>query len=151
MPGARKITIDSVPQGATIIATGREVGKTPLTVNPDDIFPPHWRGGSYLVSGQLKLTKPGCDSHLMEVNDPVLSKNIKIRLKCDPSYSAPVQPVQRVQPASRIQPVSTPKPVKQEYPATIESRLDRIDALLKKGKISKEEYQEIRRRILDSL
>ena len=129
--GSGKINIISTPAGANAFASGKPIGKTPLYIAPDSAFPPHWQGTSYLVDGILKLEKEGCEPYEMKVNDPVLSKDIKVSLKCDENY----------QPAPKLS----------NKPLNTESRLDEIDALLKKGKISEEEYKSIRQRILNTL
>lgn len=134
--GSKEITINSTPEGADINADGKLIGKTPMKIIPDDVFPPRWKGSSYLVSGTLGINKPGCKAFEMPVSDPVLSKDIKVDLECDPNYQPPT-------------PVETEQSI--TVKASAEERLDYIDNLLKKGKITQQEYQAIRQRILNSL
>ena len=159
--GARKgISIDSDPQGADIIADGKNIGKTPKQISQDDVFPPHWHGTSYMVKGNLEIQKEGCEGYSMEVNDLVLSKDIKANLKCRQIAMQPVN-----QPASvSHQPVTTeaaPAAPVQKAPSAaaktstaadeIEKRLAKLKSLRDKGVISAEEYADQRKRILDSL
>lgn len=139
-PGERRITIDSTPPGATVLADGREVGTTPLTITPDDVFPPHWKGMSYLVEGTLTLRKPGCRDASMKVTDPVLSKDIHMALECDAVPPAP-------QPAARPAPAMP----HMDSGEDAEMRLMRLERLHDKGLISDAEYRSIRQRILEGL
>ncbi len=139
-PGERRITIDSTPPGAKVLADGREVGTTPLTITPDDVFPPHWKGMSYLVEGTLTLRRPGCKEASMKVTDPVLSKDIHMVLECDAAPPAP-------QPAARPAPAAPHGDGGDEA----EMRLMRLERLHDKGLISDAEYRSIRQRILEGL
>ena len=167
--GKRGITIDSEPQGADILADGKNIGKTPMQIKQDDVFPPHWYGRSYMVKGKLEIQKEGCDGFNMEVNDLVLSKDIKASLKCKPgavqSVSEPATepepaPEPKKMEAKKAKPVSAapaPVPVKAEpsKPAAmdegVEQRLTKLKSLRDRGVITADEYSDQRKRILDSL
>ncbi|MFV2005382.1 MAG: PEGA domain-containing protein [Gammaproteobacteria bacterium] len=165
--GRKGITIDSEPQGAEILADGRNIGKTPLQIKQDDVFPPHWYGRSYMVKGQLEIKKEGCEDVRMEVNDLVLSKDIKKNLSCKPGVTplAPVADVpvkkeavkqkattQTVVPAAVPATVdSKPAPKSSKSNTEIENRLAKLKDLRDRGVISAKEYSEQRKRILDSL
>lgn len=136
LPGSGQINVISDPPGAKVLASGKHIGQTPLSIVPDEAFPPHWKGSRYLVEGQLGLIKDGCKSYEMEVSDPVLSKDINVILDCDASYQKPaVLPEQ-----------SDAKPF-----YGVEARLDKLDTLKAKGKISDTEYNRIRQRILSDM
>lgn len=131
------ITIDSEPTGAEILANSKPIGKTPRQIVPDEVFPPRWIGGSYMVKGKLVLEKEGCRKYEMDVNDLVLSKDIKATLDCNGTMQ---------------QPAST-KVVPGEASADqgVEQRLQKLKALYDKGVITEQEYQAQRKRILDNI
>ncbi len=165
--GRKGITIDSEPQGADILADGKNIGKTPMKIKQDDVFPPHWYGGSYVVKGQLELKKEGCEDVKMEVSDLVLSKDIKKNLSCNPEMTqlAPVAKTPAKQePASQkttmkkaapavVPAMDDPKPAPKsgKIGDEIENRLSRLKDLHDRGVISTKEYAEQRNRILNSL
>lgn len=143
--GRGAITIDSVPPGAAVIADGREVGTTPLRVNPDRIFPPHWEGLSYRVQGMLTLRKPGCEPHNMEVNDPILSRDIQVELTCDPNW----RPAAGTN--TGVSGDNGPPPRGTEGQDPLEARLLRLKRLYDKGLITDQEYERKRAEIVDAL
>ena len=132
------ITIDSEPPGAEILANEKPIGKTPKKIVADDVFPPRWYGGSYMVKGKLGLEKEGCQKYQMDVNDTVLSKDIKATLNCSevPSHSKP--------PVSAV-------PAKATVPQGVEQSLQQLKDLYDKGVITEQEYQSQRKRILDKI
>jgi len=134
----RLITIDTNPQGAKVIADGREIGITPLKIEPDEAFPPRWFGGSYLVKGNLELKKPECEPVSMKVNDMILSKDVTRKLNCSDASDN----------NSKTKPQSTKA---MTINSTIEQRLEKLNRLNTKGLISGEEYKTQRRRILNEL
>lgn len=162
---ARKgITIDSDPQGADIFADGKKIGNTPMQIKQDDVFPPHWYGRSYMVKGLLEIKKEGCEDVSMQVNDLVLSKDIKKNLACKSAatHKAPVvempavkKTVSQKPSVQKAAPAALPAKVEAKSPAKasndIESRLNRLKDLRDRGVISAEEYSEQRKRILESL
>jgi hypothetical protein len=157
--GKKGITIDSEPQGADILADGKNIGKTPMHIKQDDVFPPHWYGSSYMVKGELEINKDGCEGYSMKVNDAVLMNDIKASLKCSPEAmkAAPAavkpateKPVKK-SPAVPAKPASAAAPVPVAVDAGIEERLTKLKSLRDKGVITAEEYSAQRKRILDSL
>ena len=160
--GKKGITIDSDPQGANVVADGKNIGITPVHIKQDEVFPPHWYGSSYKVKGKLEISKDGCEGFNMEVNDLVLSKDIKANLKCKPGAVQPMSepaPVSEKMETKKAKPVSAtpaPVPVKAEpsKPALdegIEQRLAKLKSLRDRGVITADEYSAQRKRILDSL
>lgn len=133
---SRSITIASTPSGAHVLASGVEIGVTPLTIVPDEVFTPRFVGFSYRAAGTLNMKKNGCETFTEQVNDAVLSKDINVNLICNPRA--------RTLPAK----TSTPQPV---HSTSIEQRLRRLRQLHDQGLISDDEYRAIRRRILSAL
>ena len=96
---------------------------------------------TYRYKGKLVVKKPGCNDYVTEVDDNLLSRDISVKLECDPDYRPPVAPT-----------AATPTPVVQEtIPASAEERLLRIDALHKKGLINDDEHRTLRQKVLDTL
>jgi len=139
MTSAHKITISSKPAGASVYASGREVGKTPLTIVPDEVFPPRFVGTTYRAAGTLKVAKPGCTPYRREVNDAVLAKDIHVTLQCDPDYRPP---------RSRSEDKGGAAPAADQ---SADSRLRRLERLHRDGLITDQEYQRLRKRVLDTL
>lgn len=165
--GRKGITIDSEPQGADILADGKNIGKTPMDIKQDDVFPPHWYGRSYMVKGQLEIKKEGCETVRMDVNDLVLSKDIKKNLSCSPDMTQPApvaktpanqEPARQKATMEKAAPAVAPtmvdsKPAKKSSKTDneIEKRLAKLKDLRDRGVISAKEYSEQRKRILNSL
>ncbi|MFW2440756.1 MAG: SHOCT domain-containing protein, partial [Arenicellales bacterium] len=157
--GKKGITIDSNPQGANVIADGKNIGTTPMHITQDEVFPPHWYGSSYMVKGELKINKDGCEGYSMKVNDTVLMNDITARLKCSPeamkATPAVIEPA--AEKAVKKSPVATAKPASAAAQAPvamdagIEERLTKLKSLRDKGVISADEYAAQRKRILNSL
>ena len=155
-----RITITSEPNGATVIADGIEIGVTPLTFTPSDAFRSGFTTGgegilAFRFVGKLALKKPGCKDYVTEVNDNLLASDIHINMECDPNYRPPapqpaISPIPAPQPATSPAPVPT-APAQPAIPASAEQRLHRIESLHDKGLISDEEYQRLRKRVLDTL
>jgi len=141
---AGRISITSEPAGAVAYADGTELGATPVEIVPGNVFRSGFVGFSYRYYGKLSIKKAGCETWSTEVNDYILSKDVHARLKCDPNYrpSSTAAP-SAGGPADSMSPRSSGD-------QTIE-RLERIEALHKKGLISDEEYRQLRARIIDKL
>lgn len=132
-----RIKITSEPAGAMAYADGIELGATPLQIVPGNHFRSGFVGFSYRYVGKLSIKKPGCETWSVEVNDYILSKDVHAKLKCDPNYQPPA-----AQPAA-----GTVAPAQD----TAVERLERIEALRKKGLISEDEYKQLRTRVLEKL
>lgn len=132
-----RITITAAPAGAIAYADGTELGATPLTIVPGNHFRSGFVGFSYRYVGKLSIRKPGCETWSTEVNDAILAKDIHAKLKCDPNYQpAAAPPAQPAGTATGDQSIE---------------RLERIEALRKKGLISEEEYKHLRARVIEKL
>jgi hypothetical protein len=139
-----RIQITSEPAGAMAYADGAELGATPVTIVPGDHFRSGFVGFSYRYTGKLSVKKAGCDTWSTEVNDYILSKDVHAKLKCDPNYQAPSSAAPA---AGGNMGSGTRSPAADP---TVE-RLERIEALHKKGLISDEEYKQSRARIIEKL
>jgi hypothetical protein len=125
--------VTSTPSGATVYANGKELGKTPLRHDLYDAFPAGWADWKYQAQGVLTVKMDGCEDYTLTVSDYALSKPIHAELKC----SGPVQ-------SDQAAPIKTPD-------SGAEKRLEELEALYKKGVITKDEYNSTRARILNEL
>lgn len=135
----RTTTIDSTPSGAAVLASGVKLGVTPLTIHPDEVFPPRFVGFEYRAAGTLSLEKPGCKSYTRQVDDAVLSRDIHVDLECDPDFRPPAAGSKSVE-----------SPV-ESATDTFAIRLQRLQSLHEQGLITTEEYRRLRQKILDQL
>ena len=134
---AHAIRVISDPPGATVLADGRELGTTPLTIRPGEVFPARFVGREYRYVGTLTLRRPGCKPWSVQVNDAVLAKDVVARLECAPGAAAPAPARTQAPAAGGEDPVAV--------------RLRRAKRLHDEGLITDEEYRALRRRILESL
>lgn len=140
------ITVDSQPQGASVYAGERALGRTPVKILLDDVFPKRWTSRTekdeegfafYRRLGALSFRKPGCEPYSMRVDSEVLRDDIKVTLTCDPNYQPPAGG-ERDGPEDAVT-------------STIEERLRRLDELRHKGLLTQDEYRAQRQRILNDL
>jgi len=139
------VKIRSDPAGATVLANGQAIGTTPMQIYADRVFPHKRTGLDWHREGTLTLERAGCTPKTMEVDNDLLKRSLTVDLECRPD--APLVTTSRTVPA---QPVAAGRPAVQGSGATAQ-RLEELEGLRKQGLISAEEYQSIRRRILDQL
>lgn len=141
------VLIETVPPGAQVKVSGRDIGTTPLTADLDKEFPRHWTArvksddegfAFYRRLETLDLKKDGCETYTQQIGETDLARDIKITLKCYPNF----------QPATVAAPGAAPAPT----PVVgIEQRLRTLEDLKAKGLITEDEYRVQRQRILDGL
>lgn len=143
-----KPNVTSSPAGASVYANGAKLGVTPLKVNLYKAFPAGWKNLVYQATGALMIKKEGCDDFILDVNDHVLSQPIHADLKCDqPNIST----VSDKSPSAGKSLVIDKPAATTEGEISIESRLKKLNNLLKQGLITNQEYQQTRQRILGEL
>lgn len=131
-------SVTSTPSGAGVYVNGVEIGKTPLHANLYDEFPAGWKNSIYQAQGVLQVKMEGCQDFILKVSDSILSKPIHAELNCSKSSQPAILKAVAV-------------PAKPKALSNTEKRLGELDALYKKGVITKEEYQKTRARILSEL
>lgn len=140
------ITVDSEPQGVKVHAGENELGRTPVTIVLDDVFPKHWTSRTekdeegfafYRRLGTLSFSRGGCEPYTMLVDSNTLRDDIKVKLTCDPNYQPPA--------GGEVEAGGD------EATATIEQRLRRLDDLRHRGLLTEQEYRAQRQRILSNL
>ena len=125
--------VTSTPSGATVFANILELGKTPLKHNLYDAFPGGWQNSIYQAQGVLIVKKDGCKDFTLKVSDFILSKPIHAELECS-----------EVSKPEKMTSVNMPR-------SDTEQRLKDVEALFKKGLITKDEHKTTRERILSEL
>jgi nicotinate-nucleotide pyrophosphorylase len=130
------INVTSDPSGATVYASGKKLGLTPMFV-PAGTFPTKMVNLIYRPVGTLTLKRAGCRTHGIEVSEKVLSKDIHVALECGPAYEVKEHP----------QPAAPPAP----GVGSTARRLRELNKLRDEGLITDEEYRAVRKRILDEI
>lgn len=169
--GSSTIQIVSDPPGATAYASGRKIGVTPLRFVPGEYFNarPVFNDSDAIVAvryvGTLTLERTGCEPYDLSVNDRILASDIHAQLNCSSTQSVNETAVQAAsedpaKSASRNTPAATPAAETSAKPGTgsrfdpgdsAEKRLIRLETLHDRGLITDEEYQSLRKKILDTL
>lgn len=149
----KQIEIRSNPAGAEVLANGRRIGITPMTVVPASTWNTGFvtakdYGVNYQYTGTLTLRMPGCKEFSANVDDAFLSKDIAVQLECGPDY----QPLSNSSAAAPQ--VGAGAGARTDYLTSEEimaRRLRRLEGLRNRGLITEDEYQQVRRRILGEL
>ena len=128
----RPADVTSSPPSATVYADGQKLGKTPLKYNLYDAFPAGWKDSMYQAQGVLMVKMHGCEDYTLKVSDSVLRKPVHAELICSEVSKAK-------------------KPAEVAPHGGTEKRLKELEALYKKGIITKDEYSSTRQRILNEL
>jgi hypothetical protein len=150
--GGKQIKIRSNPAGAEVLANGRRIGVTPMTVTPANTWNTGFvtakdYGVNYQYTGTLVLRMPGCKDFSANVDDAFLAKDIAVQLECGPDYrpvsAQPGQPQPAAAPGARTDYLTSEE--------IMARRLRRLEGLRNRGLITEDEYQQVRRRILGEL
>ncbi len=145
------IKLKSEPPGATVLADGKAVGVTPMEMYADEHFPAQWTGWGYERQGKLTFERVGCETKTLDVDTELMSRSIRVKLECDPNQTYIQAPVQLQAPVHRDVPsggAAAEIPIK-KGPVGAAERLEELNELRDRGLISEEEYQALRRRVLD--
>jgi len=152
--GGKQIEIRSDPAGAEVLANGKRIGITPVTVTPAD----NWSTGfvsakdygvNYQYTGTLTIRMPGCKDFSTNVDDYLLTRDVAVKLDCDPNYR-PVSPA-TAQPAGAPAMSGSGRGDFLTSEEIMARRLRRLEGLRSRGLITEDEYQQVRRRILGEL
>jgi len=141
------VNLRSDPTGATVLANGKVIGTTPMQIYADRVFPHKRKGIDWQREGTLTLERPGCTPKTMDVDNDTLKRSLTVDLACRPD--APV--VLTTTPgAASGQTAAVPRQTARTTGGTAE-RLKELEELRRQGLITGEEYQSLRRRILEQL
>jgi hypothetical protein len=140
------VNLRSEPAGATVLANGKAIGTTPMRIDPDRFFPQERKGLGWYRDGTLTLERPGCTPKSMAVDNDTLKRSLTVELECRPDAPVLITPN-----AAPSQTGTATRSTTAPAAGGTAERLKELDGLRRQGLITTEEYQSIRRRILDQL
>ncbi len=141
-----EILIHSEPSGAAVMALGKTWGVTPLRLRVRDAFPALYRPEQPYIGMAVHLSKPGCAEYRVPIHRRSIPDEIHAELDCDPAVlvesngknSPPA-------PAAEPAPADTPP----ANPPGVRAKLQQLEQLRQDGLVSEEEYQRLRRKVLE--
>lgn len=150
-----RLVVESTPPGAEIWIMGKREGVTPLVLPIKKVFPEKFKSDEIGLYGRVRLVKTGCESVILPVSNDALANGMKVKLKCAevaPAAAPYVAPATGYGAgpggsASALVPAA-PTPA---LPLSVKERLQQLQDLRRDGLITEDEYQSVRKRILDSL
>lgn len=164
------IHISSEPPGADLYVMGKHAGTTPTTISEQDIYPVSYRADTEKLYGMVFLHKNGCEEFSKRLTRTDIKNGLTIRLVCSTGEIASTSPQSPVTPAARSPVVapssvatvssavvadSPPQPDSQTSKESLSERklkqLKSLLQLLDEGLMSREEEEQLRRRILGEL
>lgn len=161
---ADSFEVVSEPAGAEIWIMDRRWGTTPAEIPVKAVFPATYPAEKQALYGRVTFRQAGCDSLTLPVGPRAVGSRLVGKLHCPqaapaatpvaaPAASAPAVIAEPVAvpatPRTDVAPAAVPPPT----PAAVgaKERLLRLKELREEGLISEEEYQQLRRRVLDTL
>lgn len=126
-----EVSIISEPAGASVYVMGELQGTTPMKVSVTKLYPVTYSQESAQHYGRITLKREGCNDRVVKVAHDIGASGLKEKLVCANDVD------------TNGQPTATDKTVKQ--------RLQELQSLKDDGLVNEEEYQKLRRRILESL
>lgn len=156
-----RLVVESTPPGAEIWIMDKREGVTPMVLPIKKVFPEQFKPDEIGLYGRVRLVKPGCESVTLPVSNDALANGMKVKLKC-----AEVIPAVGVTPGAspygapatgfgaapgRSSSDLVPAAPTPALPLSVKERLQQLQDLRRDGLITEDEYQSVRKRILDSL
>lgn len=148
------ITIRTNPTGAAVEANGDFIGETPLEIYADDYFASQRQGLEWQRSGTLRFTRAGCEPESVEVDTDLMRRSFTIDLDCEPgtgrrvSTDAVNRAIRPADPVPAPAPAPAAKPEQTDRGAV--ARLEELETMRERGLITDQEYQSLRKKVLDS-
>lgn len=141
-----EILIRSEPSGAAVMALGKTWGVTPLRLRVRDAFPALYRPEQPYIGMAVHLSKSGCAEYRLPIHRRSIPDEIHAELDCDPavlveSSAKTTPPAPEAEPA----PAETPP----ANPPGVRAKLQQLEQLRKDGLVSEEEYQRLRKKVLE--
>jgi len=147
--GRGPVALETNPPGATIITLGRILGKSPLRVEENDIFPSIYASELKPIYGKVRFKLKGCKSVIRQITPEDIAAGVKIDLECDTTAAkSEASPQDATAQDSNDFGTSVNAPL---YSGNnnVKVRLLRVKNLLEEGLITQDEADIIRRRILE--
>ncbi len=141
-----EILIRSEPSGAAVMALGKTWGVTPLHLRVRDAFPALYRPEQPYIGMAVHLSKPGCAEYRMPIHRRSIPDQIYAELDCDPAVL--VESIGKTSPpTAKAEPAPSETPP--ANPAGVRAKLQQLEQLRKDGLVSEEEYQRLRKKVLE--
>lgn len=126
-----RFNVSSTPSGATVYVMGEPLGVTPLDIRKEQIFPGTYPSQLQNEYGIVTLEYQGCETYRKTINNTILEDGLNAKLKC--------------------QDTRAPAAIKVVPPITVKQRLQELKSLFDEGLITKQEYTDRRKAILNDL
>ncbi|MCU7843734.1 MAG: SHOCT domain-containing protein [Candidatus Thiodiazotropha sp. (ex Monitilora ramsayi)] len=160
MSGDETLSVNSVPSGASVFIMDKKIGETPLQIDQTTIYPNTYDPDKQSQYGVVSIRKAGCTDYSRRIGYRELIKNIDAELECGdsqtPSRTEAVQAAQspttnevRSEPVSPQ--VTNEGSTKLMREKSVKNRLIELNQLKDEGLITPEEFQTIRRKILNAI
>ncbi|MCW8875349.1 MAG: SHOCT domain-containing protein [Gammaproteobacteria bacterium] len=141
-----EILIHSEPSGAAVMALGKTWGVTPLRLRVRDAFPALYRPEQPYIGMAVHLSKPGCAEYRVPIHRRSIPDEIHAELDCDPAVLVDSNgKTSPPAPAAEPAPADTPP----ANPLGVRAKLQQLEQLRQDGLVSEEEYQRLRRKVLE--
>ncbi len=144
--GRGPVALETNPPGATVITLGRILGKTPLRVEKNDIFPLIYANELKPIYGKVRFKLKGCKQVTRQITPEDIAAGVKIDLQCGETASR--KTAETANSSSDNFDTSLNAPL-YSGDNNIKVRLLRVKNLLEEGLITQDEANTIRRRILE--
>jgi hypothetical protein len=147
--GTNTIRVESDPPDAEVWVMGKSWGRAPVEVPLKEVFPVVYSPYKYELHGKVRLVREGCEPLTLRAGSLRAGESLKGRLEC----AEPLPPIAPVA-AEPEAPATAPEPPRAApaaEPPEARERLLRLQRLRDEGLISEEEYEQLRRRVLDAL
>lgn len=146
--GRGPVALETNPPGATVITLGRLLGKTPLRVEENDIFPSIYADELKPIYGKVRFKLKGCKSVSRQMTPEDIAAGVKIDLECGEAATRSAKSSGSTQNSGDNFDTSIDAPL-YSGDNNVKVRLLRVKNLLEEGLISQDEANTIRRRILE--
>jgi len=146
--GRGPVALETNPPGATVITLGRILGKTPLRVEENDIFPSIYANELKPIYGKVRFKLKGCKQVIRQITPEDIAAGVKIDLECGEAATRKTADSANRSSDNNNFDTSINAPL-YSGDNNIKVRLLRVKNLLAEGLITQDEANTIRRRILE--
>jgi hypothetical protein len=139
-----EILIHSQPEGAAVMALGKTWGVTPMRLRVRDAFPALYRPEQPYIGMAIHLGKEGCTEYRFPIHRRSIPTEIHAELDCAPAAQVTTPAATpATEPAPPAQPPAT------VAPKGVRAKLEELEQLRRDGLVSEDEYQKLRKRVLE--
>lgn len=144
--GRGSVALETNPPGATVITLGRILGKTPLRVEKQDIFPLIYTNEMKPIYGKVRFKLKGCKQISRQITPEDIAAGVKIDLDCGETATHKAAASDNSDDDTADTAIDTPL---YSGDNNVKVRLLRVQNLLEEGLITQNEADAIRQRILE--